>query len=226
MKESALKKRSGRRSAGRPRSLTLDTIVEAACLIDADDLSMSAVASRLNVGVATLYGYVEGIEQLVELVARRKGRLQPMSDRGQSWDQLLREHAAQNYKTLMAWPDLVVQVMYRGGFTDSEADYMEHFLDLLCSRGIPAADALKMYHEINQLVLGAVVTGTYSRSLEEAGASQETLLRQLVQNHEDDRYPMIRRALEVSSGAEVLTGYGNALERLIAEYAAKLQSPK
>ena len=219
MKDFEPKKPAGRRSAGRPRSLTLEAIVDAACRIDANDLCMSAVAKALNVGVATLYGYVEGIEQLVELVSRRKGRLQPMYDEGQSWDELLRDHAAQSYKTLMAWPDTVVQVMYRGGFTESEADYMENFLSLLCSRGVGAADALSLYHETNQLVLGAVVTSTYSRSLAEAGKSQENLLQQFLQKFEAGEYPMIRQALAIDPGAGALADYGNALERLIAEYA-------
>ena len=91
MTSSLQKPTPGRR--GRPRRLTLDAIVDTACDLPAGNLDMASIASRLKVGVATLYGYVEGREHLLRLVAERKGQLQPIVDNGQSWQDILREHA-------------------------------------------------------------------------------------------------------------------------------------
>lgn len=222
MKEHGRNKLPKRRTAGRPRSLTLEAIVDAACQVEIDALSMAELAKRLNVGVATLYGYVDGIQQVIDLVAQRRGRLQPLGDTGQSWEDLVRNHAAQSFRTLMAWPQLVQQIMYRGSFTESEADYMEHFLVLMDQRGIGPGDALALYHETNKVVLGAVVTGTYSQTIDASGIDQKTMVLQFLQGRDADDYPMVSRAYNAMADASVLSNYSDALERLIADFTCKL----
>lgn len=210
-----------RRSAGRPRRLTLNAIVEAACGFASDELDMASVAKSLGVGVATLYGYVEGREQLLHLVAQRKSQLERIADRGQPWQEILREHAARTFKTMVDWPELIVQIINGGVFGSIETDYLEHLLELLCSRGFSAGEALEVYYSVNQLVLGAAVTGSYLRAAgTQAKAAPGVPLRGFVLTQPPERLPLLRKALEANQAPAVLGNYTGALERFIAAYDA------
>jgi AcrR family transcriptional regulator len=61
-----------RATAGRPRTLSIDAIVSAAIEVLDDGgvagLSMRSVAQRLGTGAASLYAYVSGKEELLELI--------------------------------------------------------------------------------------------------------------------------------------------------------------
>jgi AcrR family transcriptional regulator len=71
------------RPLGRPRMLTLEMIIVVAVDVGLEHFSMSAVATRLGVGVATLYSYVESRDALKALVASRNLSIQNlMEDRG------------------------------------------------------------------------------------------------------------------------------------------------
>src|SRR5687768_11814749 len=96
-----------RKAAGRPRRITLDAVIEAACELGIDSFEMTSVAERLGIGVATLYGYVEHREHLVRLAAARCARREQILDRGQSWQDVLREHAAITFEIYQSWPQLV-----------------------------------------------------------------------------------------------------------------------
>lgn len=205
-----------RRGAGRPRRLTLEAIVDAACELDADTLDMASIATRLKVGVATLYGYVEGREHLLRLVAERKGQIEPIIDRGQSWQAILREHAASLYQIAMNWPQLVSQIMQGGVFGREEALYLEHLAALLGARGFSPGQVLDLYYGINQVVLGAAVTGTYLQAAQAAGG-HDTLLRRYLMTHPGEELPRLRQALEQNPTPAVLGDYQQAVECLIEQ---------
>lgn len=216
MSESVQDKRRPRRSAGRPRRLTLDAIVEAACALPVEQLDMASVAARLKVGVATLYGYVEGREHLLRLMAERKGQIEPIVDRGQSWQDILREHAEGLYRTAMAWPELITQIMQGGVFGSEEAQYLENLMQLLGSRGFSPGRVLDLYYGINQAVLGAAVTGTYLRAAQAHGG-HTVLLRRFLLEQPPEQLPRLRRALDNNPQPAVLNDYRRAAEHFIAQ---------
>ena len=57
------------KTAGRPRRLTTEQVLETAIAIGLEGLTMSAVARRLGVSITVLYGYVSSREELVRLAA-------------------------------------------------------------------------------------------------------------------------------------------------------------
>lgn len=209
-------KRATRRSAGRPRRLTLEAVVEAACALPREELDMASVAARLKVGVATLYGYVEGREHLLRLMAERKGQIAPIVDRGQSWQDILREHADGLYRTAMDWPELISQIMQGGVFGSEEAQYLENLMTLLIDRGFSAGQVLDLYYGINQAVLGAAVTGTYIRAAANRGGHAQMLQRFLLEQPQE-ALPRLRSALQTNPQPGVLTDYRQAAERFIAQ---------
>lgn len=216
MTQNPQRKRVTRRGAGRPRRLTLEAVVEAACALPPEELDMASVAARLKVGVATLYGYVEGREHLLRLMAERKGQIAPIVDRGQSWQDILREHADGLYRTAMDWPELISQIMQGGVFGSEEALYLENLMTLLVDRGFSAGRVLDLYYGINQAILGAAVTGTYVRAAASRGGHALTLHRFLLEQPAE-ALPRLRRALRDNPQPEVLTDYREAAERFIAQ---------
>lgn len=156
-----------RKSVGRPRRLTLDAIVDAACEVGVANLEMGLVAERLNTGVATLYGYVQGRDHLLQLVTERLVGQSLIRDRGQSWQEILREHAEISHKLFQAAPSLITNLM--GGAPDKQSvDYFQHINSMLTARGVPGDVTANAYMEINQVVIGAAVALVRRKALERA----------------------------------------------------------
>ncbi len=216
-------RRKTRRSSGRPRSLTLEAIIDAASAIEMDELCMAQVARRLDVGVATLYGYVKGIEELITLISQKKAQALKVQDHGQPWQEIIADHAAQSFQTIVDWPEQIQQIMGRADFTKFEADYMEYILGLLTARGLPPHIALSLYHETNQLIFGATVTKRYLCSFEKANTTQEAKIRQLIADSPASAYPITSKAIRSRSFKNPLGDYTPSLQRLIASYEQLLE---
>lgn len=182
-----------RRPVGRPRRLTREAIVAAACDIGLAHVEMSHVAERLNTGVATLYSYVRGRDHLLELAARKLAT-EALADRGQGWQDVLRDHAAISYDLFKALPQLIVKMM---GDTDIDAhsrDYFDMAIDMLESRGMPRAIAIDAYIEVSQALVGAAICLKRREALERGGQPSADI-------------------------PAILGDYRPTLERIIAEYA-------
>ncbi|KFG91024.1 Regulatory protein, TetR [Sphingobium herbicidovorans NBRC 16415] len=192
--------RQAKRTVGRPRRLTLEAIVDAACEVGIAKLEMSLVAERLNTGVATLYGYVRGRDHLLELVAQRLVGQALIKDEGQSWQNILREHATITYRLFRSLPHLITNLMGKEPEKHS-FDYSRAVLALIESRGVPETAAVNAYIEINQVVIGAAISMMRREALENVSIDDEG-----------------RRVLL----PELLGDYRPTLERIIAGYQAEL----
>ena len=213
-----------RRPAGRPRRLTVDGIVDAACALGIERVEMASLADRLGVGVATLYGYVRSRDHLLELVADRRGRRELLVDRGQSWEVLLREHAAASFVIYTVWPQLIAMMIEGGLGREAEAPYLDHLLALLLDRGIAPEDGLRLYYRVNQIVIGAAVGAAYARAVAAEGAeAPDPVARHLLGA---DDLPALRRC--VAHGADAAAAacgdYRAPLDLLIADHHHRIAS--
>lgn len=188
------------RTAGRPRRLTLEAIVDAACEVGVANLDMAMVADRLNAGVATLYGYVRGREHLLELVAERLAGESQLKDRGQSWQDILREHAAVTYALFQMQPQLITNLMCHE-LQAGSARYWERLSDLLKDRGMTMEEATDSCVEVNQVVIGAAVCQARRTAVEARAAGREEL------------------ALNLPA---IMGDYNQTLERIIAGYEERM----
>ena len=145
-----------KRPLGRPRRLTLDAIVDAACELGVDQIEMAHVAKRLNTGVGTLYSYVRSREQLLNLVAARLAERYCVEDRGQDWRDLLREHGEMASGVFKAMPHLIGDLLTARHLT-REDDYAERFIGMLTKRGFTMDDAVDVYVEATQIIIGAAI---------------------------------------------------------------------
>jgi AcrR family transcriptional regulator len=206
----------GKRTSGRPRTLTLDAILDAACEIGLDQIEMALVAARLGTGVATLYGYVDNKSHLVRLAAERLRGRDRIEDRGQSWQDVLRDYAGMLFSLLCEWPRLL-QHMMDGEVGDvSDLENADAVLKLLIDRGVPAKKALSMYYAVNQLVIGAVVGSRYRQALVQAAGGEAALGRDLRARAKTRKLQALRQGLG-GKLPDVLGDYRPALEMLIGK---------
>lgn len=203
------------RRQGRPRVLTLEQVLDAACQLGLERLDMSSLAQKLNVGIATLYNYVDDREHLLRLVAIRLSSLNMVDDHGQSWEDALREYAAMTFSSYRQWPQLLTH-QANGLVGDPTASRTTNIiLELLTSRGLGPADALELWMQANQLVAGAALAATcYGKLCDHAGGEL-----QLTQKFEtaclDHDLSALNRCLKAANLYDVASDYRPGLERLI-----------
>ncbi|MES2301137.1 MAG: hypothetical protein V4521_03535 [Pseudomonadota bacterium] len=163
---------AAKRAVGRPRRLTLDAIVDAACRVGIERLEMSTVAQQLNTGVATLYGYVRGRDHLLELVAERMASRAIADNYGGTWQEVLRGHAALCFAMFNSRPEMIGNLI-GGEKTDREVAYAANILAMLQKRGLSREQALGIYVETNQAVIGAAVMLVRRKILANAGVDED-----------------------------------------------------
>ncbi len=162
---------SAKRSVGRPRRLTLDAIVDAACIVGIEHLEMSSVAERLHTGVATLYGYVRGRDHLLELVAERMATRALTDTYGGTWQEVLRGHAALCFEMFKSRPEMIGNLI-GGEKSDREVAYAVNIMAMLEKRGLSREVAADLYVETNQAVIGAAVMLVRRQILSNAGVDE------------------------------------------------------
>jgi AcrR family transcriptional regulator len=211
-----------RKAAGRPRRSTLDAVIEAACELGVDSFEMTTVAERLGIGVATLYGYVEHRDHLVRLAAARCARREQIVDRGQSWQDVLRGHAAITFDIYQNWPQLVAQTMSATVGSHVEVAALEGVLALLIDRGLAPEDAANLYYGVNQIVVGAAVGVAYLKAIEAREGSYDALVERMIDERGEDALPAIRKCSVVPGAPTAIGDYRTVLEAMLSAQEAKL----
>jgi AcrR family transcriptional regulator len=207
---------------GRPRSVTLDAVIDAACELGIDRIEMGAVAERLGVGVGTLYRYVKDRDHLVELVAAKRSRQDRIVDRGQSWQDVLREAAAIAYETFCATPELIGHIMSASIADETDARSTEPRLRLLVDRGFSPAEALSLLQQTQQIVAGAVVSESFKRAVEAKFGSYGGLVRHVAGTLGEDQFPLLSEAIRTGGDPANMGDYRPTLELVLAEHERRL----
>lgn len=209
---------------GRPRRVTLEAVVEAACEFGVDRIEMGPVADRLGVGVGTLYRLVRDRDHLVQLVAARRSRTAKVVDHGQSWQDALRERAASSFRVFTTSPDLIGHVMTASISDDEDPLMTEAVLRLLVDRGFNPVDALNLYQSVQQIVAGAVVGHGFKRAIEARFGSYGGLVRHVDGALGSDRIPLLRAAIEAGGDPPGMDDYRPGLELVLADYERRIAS--
>ena len=125
-----------RRKGGVPRSLTQSQIVEAALELTRvnglDGLTMNALATRLGVGVMTIYSYYRGRDELLDAMADRAAAELYANHRDsidQPWDVELRVHYRALRESLRSHPSLADLIFFRGQVLAANADQLDRIAE-------------------------------------------------------------------------------------------------
>jgi AcrR family transcriptional regulator len=205
------------KTAGRPRSLTLDNILDAAIELGLGGISMAAVAAKLGVGTATIYTYVSNRADLIRLTAVRQGKRPQFDDLGEHWSDLVRRHAHRFYELGAAEPELIVQHMQGLIGPEVQIDYLESFLAALVRRGFSVSEAYELFATVNTVVHGAVVRSSYTRALHAQGRDHDVAVRVSLASRRMDELPHVRACDDFLDQAS-LHSFEGTLERLIESF--------
>jgi AcrR family transcriptional regulator len=206
------------KTAGRPRSLVLDDILDAAIELGLGGISMAAVAARLGVGTATIYTYVSNRADLIRLAAVRQGKRPQFDDLGEHWSDLARRHAHRFYELGAAEPELIVQHMQGLIGPEVQIDYLESFLAALVRRGFSVSRAYELFSAVNTVVHGAVVRSSYARALHAQGRDHDVAVRVSLAGRGMDELLHVRACDDFLDQAGPHS-FERTLERLLESFA-------
>lgn len=209
------------RSAGRPRSLTLDNVLDAAIDLGLGGISMAAVAARLGVGTATIYNYVASRDDLVRLAAARQAEHFRFDDLGEHWSDVVRGHAKRFFDFCLAEPQLIVQHMQGQIGPEIQVAYLEAFLAALVARGFTVSNAYHLFSAVNTVIIGAVVRQSYVRAMKAVGHGHEGAVRRSLAERGLQELPHLRACEDFADEARAFS-YEGTLERVIRSFAEEL----
>lgn len=129
-----------RRSVPRPQ-LSRDVVVAAALEVvgkdGGDALTMRRVADQIGVSASSLYGYVAGKEELVQLVLDRLFGEVEMPPEGGSWQDTLKEFARSMLRLFRSHPGVATLTLGRVALPASALEAVERSLREFRAAGLP-----------------------------------------------------------------------------------------
>lgn len=208
------------RPVGRPPRVDAQAILDAALAIGLDQVTMKAVADRLGVGISTLYQYVKNRSELVRLAALRQIMARsPPHGADQHWAEVALQYAEDLLKTLLAEPQLIVELMKGGLGPQIEAEILERFLGEMQAHGFTAEDGIRFYRSISMVTIGAAVGALNYAAAEASGAPHRVEIQRILTERGPDELPLIRQA-SAEYAREDIEIWFTALHELLAGVAA------
>lgn len=147
------------RPVGRPRILDRERVIAAAVAVGTDRITMKSVADELGVGVATLYKYVSGRQELMQLVAGELMASVGLPERGRlGWAEYSRRFALTLEHSMVAQPAVIRQLMEGGFGTEIGTRLSKEFVDSIKTGELSRAQANQLYQAICQIAIGGAIT--------------------------------------------------------------------
>jgi len=146
----------GQRRRGRPPRISRDDIVDAACELGIENLTMAAVAERLGVTHQSLYGWVQDRDELIDLVSDRLiRRLEIKSPADPAdWRDSLRSYANGLRRLADEMPSFAAAGLGRFRMTDGFVRVNDAVIRMLERVGFEPAMAQRIYDTWNTVLLG------------------------------------------------------------------------
>ena len=146
----------GQRRRGRPPRLSRDQIVDAACELGIENLTMAAVAERLGVTHQSLYGWVQDRDELIDLVSDRMLATVelPETGSGTGWRCVLRALASALRRIGRANPGYAGAALGRYRTGPGHLDLNRRVVASLSRTGFDIAMAQRSYETVVTVVLG------------------------------------------------------------------------
>lgn len=204
------------RGVGRPRSITIDALLDAANEMGLHQVNMKALSARLGVGIATLYRYVQNRDELVRLAAMRQAVRRPPPDTGQPWQELMLGYAEAMYSVLSHNPQMMISFMEGGLGVELQAETLDSFVAALAVRGFDPSEALRIYRVMALIVMGAAAGTAHVNAIHAAGRTMDRNLRQALAQRDRDDLPHLRQVSVEYGQAGQLYDWAGALAHVIA----------
>ena len=211
-------------TGGRPQLIDLDKIVRAALELGVDNLSMHAVARRLDVSAAALYRYVDSREALLDacMDAFCDRIEQPATDL--PWPEHLRAVGLALRRALLAMPGRSAYGQKLGPTTPAAFAIIDRTLGVLLRAGFEPVAAWNAFALVADYAFSAVQKQeNYASFEQQGGAGGYKMLR--LQSNELAYTPHLARVLQASltepGFPDFDRSYQRQLDCLIAGIAAQ-----
>jgi AcrR family transcriptional regulator len=159
----------GAAKVGRPARIDRDAIAEAVLELGLGGISMKAVADHLGVSVAGLYHHVSNRRELLVLAAERSlSQARTPEDRGQHWDEWLREWARHVYRSFVDEPEVLSQWMTGALKWESMVDVIDSVIRVLGRAGFDPPEAVAAFDTVARYAVGAAM-----HEIRQSGAVKE-----------------------------------------------------
>ena len=187
---------------GRKPRFTLAEVVDAGLRVVADGglsaLTMRAVAKELGVGTMSLYTYVPGRAELVDLMIDRVYGELRLPDARAPWRAALTQHAREHHELYLRHPWVLQTNTWRAPFSPNVFDAQEAGLRTLIETGLPEAVVTRTVSLVDAVVQGLARTAVAERQENvETGQDVDEFYEQMsafwVDYFDPDRYPTITR---------------------------------
>jgi len=146
----------GQRRRGRPPRISRDDIVDAACELGIENLTMAAVAERLGVTHQSLYGWVQDRDELIDLVSDRLIRrleIEPPADPA-DWRDSLRSYANGLRRLAEEMPGFAAAGLGRFRVSERYVELNDTVIRILERVGFESVMAQRIYDTWNTVLLG------------------------------------------------------------------------
>jgi len=206
---------------GRPRSLHLQQVLDAALAVGLDRLTMGAVAQHLGVAKAVLYSYVDSREELTRLAGARAAQSHKFpEDCGQPWGVYVLEYSRALFE-LLTMDGQVLESLLIGGQTPVvEVDSSEAWLQVMTRQGFSGEEALQLRRAVSSMVVGSAANFKHGRAQEAAGAPRDVSARRAVLDRHEEQVPLLRQHLDVFARDVTTSSWEYGLYLLLQGFVA------
>ncbi|MGK8522504.1 TetR/AcrR family transcriptional regulator [Nocardia asteroides] len=213
-----------RPSRGPKPGLSLDRIVDAAIAVADDEglpaVTMRRVATELGTGTMSLYRYLPGKAELLDLMLDRVQR--PVGDLGEDlggWRAALETLAYESLAMYRRHPWLISVNQARPVLGPGAVEGMEKVLGAIRQMGLPDRELVSVMIMVSGYVLGAARTQLYEQEAERVSGmtdaefwqAQEPILEQAMSS---GRYPVMATLSENAFGPD-FDHFGFGLQRIL-----------
>lgn len=209
---------------GRKARLTLDDVVRAGTAVaqegGLDALSMRRVATELGVGAMSLYTYVPGRTELVDLMVDRAYAGLDLPRAGAPWRPALSQYAHEMWRLYLRHPWILQTNMWRAPLAPHVLDAQEAGLRTIVDTGLSEIQVVEILGLVDNFVQG-LARATIAESAEQdaTGMGTDEYWTTMSSFWEDwfdvERYPTMTR-IYVAGGFDAPQGPLDAsLERLL-----------
>ena len=194
------------RKVGRPPRISREKIAVTAHEIGPSDLTLKAVADRLEVSVAALYHHIDGKDDLSRLVAEHAAaRVKIPEDTGQHWALWLWEWARYNREAFVSQPGLLGQYLEGAISAESIAANMDASLGLLVRQGFELEQALEAYELVSSCAIGSALGAIRDNQAAAAGRSLREEYRRILAERGPDDLPTLRALVDGGTKVRALS---------------------
>lgn len=181
---------------GRPRLLTHEEILEAAVELGLEELSMKRLATKLNVGTATLYQYFDSRKTLMRAAAvYALSDIQLPIDVGQHWSTYASEFVGSLTKILAENPTYIHSNQHSDYGFEVQFKLAEQFLNVLHSRGFSPKEGMRVFNIVGAAAFAGATETVRQREFEQGGDPVAEIARRQFDRLDSGEFPLMKEAL-------------------------------